>query len=50
MIYEILFTPKALEDVEKIRKSGDKSTLKKLNVLIDELQEHPYTVVCFWSL
>ncbi len=50
MIYEILFTPKALEDVEKIRKSGDKSTLKKLNSLIDELQEHPYTVVCLWSL
>jgi len=43
MIYEISFAPKALEDVEKIRKSGDKSSLKKLNSLIDELQEHPYT-------
>lgn len=43
MIYEISFTPQALDDVEKIRKSGDKSTLKKLNSLIDELQEHPYT-------
>jgi len=43
MIYEIILTPGALEDIEKLRKLGDKSTLKKLNVLIDELQRHPQT-------
>jgi toxin YoeB len=43
MIYEISFTPQALEDVKKLRKSGDKSTLKKLNSLMDELQKHPYS-------
>jgi len=43
MSYEIVLTPKVLEDIQKLQKSGNKSALKKFNALIDELQEHPRT-------
>ncbi|MCO5249888.1 MAG: Txe/YoeB family addiction module toxin [Candidatus Kapabacteria bacterium] len=43
MIYNIEITEVAENDIRKLRKSGDKALLKKLNLLFDELREHPYT-------
>jgi toxin YoeB len=43
MSYLVKISPNALEDIEKLKKSGDKASLKKLNSLIDELREHPET-------
>lgn len=41
MSYTIVYTEDAELDIIKLRKSGDKQAIKKLNVLIDELREHP---------
>ncbi len=43
MIYEIVFTSEALEDIEKLKKTGNKALLKKLYSLIQELKQHPET-------
>ena len=43
MSYSIEFTSKALEGIEKLKKSGNKPVLKKIRKLLDELTEHPYT-------
>lgn len=43
MIYSIEFTPKALEGIEKLKKSGNKPLLNKLKKLLLELTEHPYS-------
>ncbi|WP_138476703.1 Txe/YoeB family addiction module toxin [Dyadobacter bucti] len=43
MSYSIEFTPKALEGIEKLKKSGNKAVLKKIRKLLDELTAHPYT-------
>ena len=41
MIYELLFTKKAEEDIKKLKKS-DPTAFKKLEKLLLELMEHPY--------
>ena len=43
MSYTLEFSKTALEDIEKHKKVGDKSTLKKLQKLLNELMEHPTT-------
>ena len=43
MRYSLIFAPRALEDFEKIKKSGDQARLKKLRTILEELQEHPLT-------
>ncbi len=43
MSYSIEFTDKALEGIEKLKKSGNKPVLKKIRKLLNELTEHPYT-------
>jgi toxin YoeB len=43
MIFEIDFTFEALEDIEKLKKTGNKVILKKLFSLIQELKQHPET-------
>ncbi len=43
MIFEIDFTLEALEDIEKLKKTGNKVILKKLFSLIQELKQHPET-------
>lgn len=43
MIYEIVFTSEALEDIDKLKKTGNKALLKKLYSLIQELKHHPET-------
>ena len=39
MIFQLEFTKSALEDIEQLKKSGDKSTLKKLEKLLNELRD-----------
>jgi toxin YoeB len=43
MSYILKLTPIAIEDIEFHKRSGDKSTLKKLSFLFSELVEHPKT-------
>ena len=43
MSYALKLTVDALEDIEYLKKAGDKATLKKLAVLLEELTEHPRT-------
>lgn len=41
MNYVLEFTDHALEDIEKHKKVGNQSVLKKLQRLFNELREHP---------
>lgn len=41
MKYSVIFLPEADEDVKRIKKSGNKALLKKLNTLLEEISEHP---------
>lgn len=43
MTYDLYFTQKAIKDIEKIKKTGNKKLLAKLEGLLEELEEHPYT-------
>ena len=40
MSYKIIFDKIAKTDIDAIKKSGDKSSLKKLNKILDELGIH----------
>ena len=43
MNYSITITLEANQDILNLRKSGDKMALKKLDILLNELREHPQT-------
>lgn len=43
MNYNIEFLEAALVGIERLKKAGDKQALKKLRLLIKELEEHPET-------
>ena len=43
MSYILKLTTDAIEDIEYLKKAGDKATLKKLSVMLEELAEHPRT-------
>jgi len=43
MAYHLDFSKQAQIDIEFHKKSGNKTTLKKLLVLLTELTEHPFT-------
>lgn len=43
MSYTLKLTADAIQDIEQLKKSGDKTTLKKLAALFEELTEHPRT-------
>jgi toxin YoeB len=43
MIYEVVTTDTADNHIAKIRKSGDKVAAKRLDRILDELEEHPET-------
>lgn len=43
MSYVLELSETALEDIDKHKKSGDKSALKKIERLLNELMEHPTT-------
>ncbi|MDO4461375.1 MAG: type II toxin-antitoxin system YoeB family toxin [Bacteroidia bacterium] len=41
MSYQLIFAPRALEDIRRIKKSGNKPVIKKLQMILQELMEHP---------
>ncbi|SDA84421.1 toxin YoeB [Algoriphagus alkaliphilus] len=43
MSYGLVFTPKAVEGIEKLKKSGNIPLIKKLKKLLLELSDHPFT-------
>ncbi len=43
MSYSLEFSETALSDIKKHKKSGDKSVLKKIEKLLNELMVHPTT-------
>ena len=43
MRYTLIFAPRALDDFNKIKKSGNQARLRKLRTILEELQEHPLT-------
>lgn len=43
MSYSIELTEEAISDIEKLKKSGDKKVLIKIDKLLNELREHPTT-------
>lgn len=43
MSYKIIFDKIAKTDVDAIKKSGDKTSLIKLNKILEELEIHPKT-------
>ena len=43
MSYTLTFSKTAWADIQKHKKSGDKSILKKIEKLLNELMEHPTT-------
>lgn len=43
MSYQIILTKIAQNDLKKLKKTGNKSILKKLNLLFNELRENPYS-------
>lgn len=43
MTYQIEFTDLALNDIERLKKSGNVVLLKKIKKLLNELKEHPKT-------
>ena len=43
MSYTLEFSEKFKDGIRKIKKSGDKASLKKLTLLLEELTEHPTT-------
>ncbi len=43
MSYTIRFTKAALSDIERHKKAGNQSTLRKIQQLLNELIDHPRT-------
>ncbi len=42
MAYQLEFTEKSLKDIESFKKAGDKSLLKKIFLLLDEIASTPF--------
>ena len=43
MTYTLEFSPRAIDDLEKLKKAGNKAVLNKIRVILLELMEHPLT-------
>lgn len=43
MSYKLRFTSNAVKDIQRHKKSGDKKLLQKIELLLEELKEHPKT-------
>lgn len=39
--YKLVYSPEALEDIKYFKKLGDASVIRKINRLLDELEQHP---------
>jgi toxin YoeB len=42
-MYELVFRDRAKEDARRLKKSGDKQTWKKFEILLEEIKVHPET-------
>lgn len=42
-MYQLVFSPRAIKDLEKIKKSGNQPIISKLRRILLELTEHPLT-------
>lgn len=42
-MYNLKYTPEAERDIMRLKKAGNKPVLRKLNILLNELTEHPYS-------
>ncbi|MDR1004877.1 MAG: Txe/YoeB family addiction module toxin [Prevotellaceae bacterium] len=42
MSYKVILSKTAIDDISEFRKVGDKSVLRKIEALLEELKEHPY--------
>lgn len=40
---EIVFSPKAMEDRDYWLQTGNKRIMKRISVLLDDIQKHPFT-------
>ena len=40
---EIKFSPKAQEDIEYWKKSGNQTVMNRITILLRDMSEHPYT-------
>ena len=58
--YQLVYSPESLEDIKFFKKLGDASIIRKINRLLDELEQHPasgsgqvealrYDLTGFWS-
>ena len=43
MGYTLVYTDDAREDIENLKKSGDRAALRKLAQMLEELIDHPFT-------
>ena len=43
MRYTLIFSPRAIADLEIIKRSGNQARIKKVHAVLIELQEHPLT-------
>ena len=43
MTYVLIIGQDALDDIVKLKKSGNKAAIRRLNKILDELREHPTT-------
>lgn len=41
--FRVIVTKNAIEDIEKHLKSGNKSTINKIEKILIELEQHPHT-------
>ena len=41
--YCLEYSSESLDDIEKLRKTGNKLALKKIDIFLEELKEHPRT-------
>jgi len=41
--YSLSYSPKALEDIAFFKRLGDVAIIRKINKLLDELEQHPTT-------
>ena len=50
MSYTLKLTANAIEDIEYLKKAGDKATLRKLGVLLEELTSAGRTEIQFYRM
>ncbi len=44
IVYKLIFYKDALKDIDYWKKSGDKQAIKKINKIIEVLEQNPYAL------